>query len=71
MYDKSQENRQVWSILNSLPDQIWDQIKLSAYVISRGSLLRSKKPLWVMLHDVVAMTSDLYIGHCLDAGKRM
>ena len=20
---------------------------------------------------VVAMTSDLYIGHCLDAGKRM
>ena len=41
MYDKSQENRQVWSILNSLSDQIWDQIKLSAYVISRGSLYDS------------------------------
>ena len=25
----------------------------------------------LLLHDVVAMTSDLYIGHCLDAGKRM
>ena len=26
MYDKrSQENRQVWSILNTLSDQIWDQ----------------------------------------------
>ena len=25
MYDKSKENRQVWSILNSLSGQIWDQ----------------------------------------------
>ena len=38
MYDKrSQENRKVWSILNSLSDQIWDQTFCLCF--GRGSLI--------------------------------
>ena len=70
VYDKSQDYRQI----STLSDQIWTLTFCLCYhqtIKSRGQqYLSSKKPLWILSQDDMALASDLYIGHCLDTGKR-